>query len=138
MDLRRFEHVVLMPQAAAYRALIDDATTGRGWEIAAAVTTIFLEGTNYERGELDPNAPKRPTPPLHEHPLVRHYGLPIEHLALTKAHRAVEGDHRRGAWRVMLEFVAETRRSEVVAWMEKTLMAWQQYRIEVAAACGIA
>lgn len=137
MDLTRFERVVLLPHAAAYRALLDDATTGRGWEIAAAVTTIFLEGTSYERGELDPQAPKRPTPPLTEHPLVKHYGLPLEHLALTKAHRAVEGDHRRGAWRVMLEFVDEARRPEVVAWMEKTLVAWQQYRIEVAAACGI-
>ena len=137
MDLTRFECVVLLPQATAYRALLDDATTGRGWEIAAAVTTIFLEGTCYERGELDPQAPKRPTPPLTEHPLVKHYGLPLEHLALTKAHRAVEGDHRRGAWRVMLEFVDETRRSEVVDWMEKTLVAWQRYRAEVAAACGV-
>ena len=34
----------------------------------------------------------RATPPLHEHPLVKHYGLPLEHLALTKAHRAVEGE----------------------------------------------
>src|SRR5437773_961960 len=94
MDLARFERVKLLPRAAAFRALLDDATTDRGWEIAAAVTTIFLEGTSYERGELDARAPKRPAGRPSEHPLVKHYGLPVEHLALTKAHRSVEGDHR--------------------------------------------
>jgi pyrroloquinoline-quinone synthase len=137
MDLARFERVELLPDAAAFRAVLDDATLARGWEIAAAVTTIFLEGTSYERGELDPNAPKRPVGRLSEHPLVKHYGLPVEHLALTKAHRAVEGDHRVAAWRVMLDHVAEAQRPTVVAWMETTLAAWLRYRDEVARACGL-
>src|SRR5262245_43689193 len=118
MDLARFDRVHLLPNAAAFRALLDDATHERGWEIAAAVTTIFLEGTSHERGEIDPNAPKRPVARLSEHPLVKHYGLPLEHLALTKAHRQVEGDHRAAAWRVMLQFVPETARARVVEWME--------------------
>jgi pyrroloquinoline-quinone synthase len=137
MDLARFEAVQLLPAAAAYRAVIDDATLGRGWAIAAAVTTLFLEGTPFERGEIDPSAPKRPVARLSEHPLVKHYGLPVEHLALTKAHRAVEGDHRAAAWRVMLAFVAERERADVVAWMERTLAAWLGYRAEVAQACGL-
>jgi pyrroloquinoline-quinone synthase len=137
MDLARFEHVELLPDAGAFRAVLDDATFARGWEIAAAVTTIFLEGTSYERGELDLNAPRRPVGRLSEHPLVKHYGLPVEHLALTKAHRAVEGDHRRAAWRVMLDHVAETQRAGVVAWMETTLAAWLRYRDEIARACGL-
>jgi len=137
MDLTRFEHVELLPRAAGFRARLDDATLGRGWEIAAAVTTIFLEGTSYERGELDPHAPKRPAARLSEHPLVKHYGLPVEHLALTKAHRQVEGSHRAAAWRVMLEGIAEHRRPQVVDWMEQTLAAWRDYRDEVAHACGI-
>jgi pyrroloquinoline-quinone synthase len=74
---------------------------------------------------------------LSEHPLVKHYGLPVEHLALTKAHRAVEGDHRVAAWRVMLDHVAEAQRPTVVAWMETTLAAWLRYRDEVARACGL-
>jgi pyrroloquinoline quinone (PQQ) biosynthesis protein C len=137
MDLSRFENPRLLPDAAAFRAVLDEATTARGWEVAAAVTTIFLEGTSHERGEIDANAPKRPVARLSEHPLVKHYGLAVEHLALTKAHRQVEGDHRAAAWRVMLEFVAPSKHAQVLTWMEEALAAWQRYRDEVAQACGI-
>lgn len=137
MDLARFEHVALLPAAAAYRAVIDDATLGRGWEVATAVTTLFIEGTRYERGELDANAPRRPQARLSQHPLVKHYGLPVEHLALTKAHRRVEGDHRQAAWRIVLDHVGEPARSRVIAWMQDVLAGWQLYRDAVASACGI-
>ena len=110
MDLSRFENVALLPGARAYRDFLDAVTLGSEWDVAAAVTTLFLEGTAYERGELEPNAPRRPVPPLEDHPLVRHYGLPVERLQLTKAHRAVEGEHRRSAWRVMLDHVEPERR----------------------------
>lgn len=138
MDLGRFERVELVPAAEAYRAELDDATIGFGWDVAAAVTTIFLEGTEYERGELDPSVPKRPTPPLSEHPLVQHYGLPLERLELVRAHRMVEGDHRRAAWHVVLDYVAPARREIVVAAMERVLGLWQAYRDAVATACGLA
>lgn len=137
MDLKRFENVRYLPNAAVYRALLDHATQHRGWEAGAAVTTLFLEGTNYERGELDPNAPKRPVPPLSEHPLVKYYGLSTEHLALTKAHRRVEGSHRAAAWRTLLGHVATDKRKFVVETMEETLKAWQAYRDDVAHACGV-
>ena len=137
MDLRRFEHVVLLPDAAAFRAQLDQATERQGWEAAAAVTTVFLEGTSHERGELDPNAPKRPAPSYSEHPLVRHYGLPVECLSLTKAHRSVEGSHRAAAWRVLLDLVPDASRARVVAQMEATLCAWLRYRDAVANACAI-
>lgn len=137
MDMSRFEAIGLLPQAAAYRASLDHATTAAGWEVATAVTTLFLEGTPYERGELDPDFPKRPAPPLSEHPLVKHYGLALEHLALTKVHRQVEGDHRQAAWRVILDHVGPLRRRPVVAAMEETLGRWIDYRDEVAEACGL-
>ncbi|MFI5307699.1 MAG: iron-containing redox enzyme family protein [Polyangiales bacterium] len=137
MDVSRFEHVRLLPRAAAFRAVVDASTLARGWACAAAVTTIFLEGTRYERGELDPSAPKRPAARLSEHPLVKHYGLPIERLSLTKAHHEVEGNHRAAAWRVMLDFVPAATRAEVVAAMEETLGAWLTYRDEVAEVCGL-
>jgi pyrroloquinoline quinone (PQQ) biosynthesis protein C len=137
MDLARFENVEYLPNAAAYRRLLDQATQAEGWEVATAVTTLFLEGTNHERGELDPQAPKRPVPELSEHPLVKHYGLPISHLALTKAHRSVEGSHRAAAWRVILGHVPSHKCDKVVAAMEKTLQAWLAYRDDVAAACGL-
>jgi pyrroloquinoline-quinone synthase len=135
MDLRRFERVELLGAAADYRAFLDDATEERGWAVAAAVTTLFLEGTANERAELGGAAP--PPAPLREHPLVRHYGLPLEALALTKAHRAVEGSHRQAAWRVVLEFVEPGDRPAVVTAMQEALASWKRYRDDVALACGV-
>jgi Iron-containing redox enzyme len=139
MDLRRFDHVQLLPGARKYRELLDDCTRRRGWEVGAAVTTIFVEGTPFERGEIDEGAPRRPAPPLEQHPLVVHYGLSLDALALTKAHRSVEGDHRAAAWRILLGHVdAAAAGPAVVAAMEECLAAWQAYRDEVADACGVA
>ncbi len=137
MDMARFERVELLPAAARYRAWIDDATQAHGWAVAAAVTTIVLEGTPYDRSVLDPSAPERPEPPLSEHPLVKHYGLPLEHLALTKAHRGVEREHRASAWHVMLEHVGASERRAVLDAMERTLASWLAYRDDVARACGL-
>ena len=137
MDLARFERVELLPEARAFRGVLDDRTQRRGWAQACAVTTIFLEGTDRERGELDPGAPKREAPPLERHPLVVHYGLPLESLALTKAHRRVEGSHRAAAWRIVLDHVAASDRAGVVDAMDATLAAWLAYRDAVAVACGL-
>ena len=137
MDLSRFEKVELLPGAARYRAVLDELSQRAGWEIAAAVTTLFIEGTPYERGEIDEGAPRRPAPPLEDHPLVRHYGLPLEALALTKAHRQVEGSHRQAAWTVVLDHVGASARAPVVQAMERALAAWLAYRDDVAAACGL-
>jgi pyrroloquinoline-quinone synthase len=137
MDLSRFEAPTLLPEAAAYRETIDELTIARGWVTAACVVTIFLEGTRHDRGELDPDAAKRPTPPLERHPLVVHYGLPLESLALTKAHRAVEGDHRAAAWRCVLDHGPASEREAAVAAMDQILAAWLRYRDAVARACGL-
>jgi len=137
MDLARFEAVQLLSAAAAYRAELDEATHAAGWDVAAAVTTIFVEGTEYERGELDAAAPKRPEPPLSEHPLVKHYGLPIDRLELVRAHRMVEGDHRRSAWRIVLDHVPPERRNAVVDAMQRVLVRWHGYRDAVAQECGV-
>jgi pyrroloquinoline-quinone synthase len=137
MDLARFERIELGPAARRYRALLDDHTQRHGWAQACAVTTIFVEGTAHERGELDPDAARRPTPPLEQHPLVVHYGLPLEALALTRAHRRVEGSHRAAAWRIILDHVPATERPAVVHAMEATLTGWLGYRDEVAASCGL-
>jgi Iron-containing redox enzyme len=137
MDLSRFEQVELMPSARRYREVLDQATERAGWEMAASVATLFIEGTQYERGELDEASPKRPAPPLEQHPLVVHYGLPLEHLALTKAHRQVEGNHRGAAWRNITRHVRESARGNVVDGMQRALAAWLAYRDEVAMACGL-
>jgi len=138
MDLSRFEDVALLPPSQVYRSFLDETTLRGGWEAAAAVTTLFVEGTAQERAELDPSLPRRQAPPLEEHPLVKHYGLPLDHLQLTKAHRAVEGEHRAAAWRVMLDHVAAPEaQAAVLTAMERTLALWLSYRDGVAAACGL-
>ncbi len=137
MDLARFDTVELLPAARAYRDFLDHATTKRGWAVAAAIATLFIEGTAYERHELDEDAPARPQPPLEDHPLVKHYGLPLECLALTKAHRSVEGEHRKAAWRVMLDHVPSSERENVVRAMGEAVDAWRKYRDDVADACGV-
>ena len=45
MDLLRFENVKLLPAAERYRAFLDEATQDYGWDISAAIVTIFVEGS---------------------------------------------------------------------------------------------
>jgi len=137
MDLTRFDHVRLLPAARVYRKFLDKAVRARGWEVAAAIVTIFIEGTKDERALLDGTSPRQTRLPLRDHPLVKHYDLPLKHLALTKAHRRVEYGHRAAAWKIILDFVARSKRESVVAAMRKALAYWLRYRDEVAAACGI-
>ena len=136
-ELARFENVELLPGSKQYRDVIDTHTQGRGWEPAAAVSTLFIEGTQYERGELDPSASKRPMPPLEEHPLHRHYGLPLEFLALPRVHRGVEGGHRQAAWGTILEHVGEGARPRVLEAMRDALEGWLAYKDEVTRAVGV-
>ncbi len=136
-DLTRYEAIRLLPEAESYRAYLDRTTTEEGWEVASTISTIFVEGTSYERGEVDESAPKRPVSPLSQHPLVLHYGLPEEHLTLTKAHREVEGEHRKSAWRILLNHVPETAYGRVLETMNETYRLWRRYRDGVASACGL-
>ncbi len=137
MDLARFGSVELLPAARRYRDLLDRLTQHGTWQAGAAVTTLFVEGTRWERGELDDTAPRRPEPPLEQHPLVVHYGLPMERLSLSRAHRRVEGSHRAVAWRVVLEHVEPEARPLVMDGMQRALDCWLAYRDEVAEACGL-
>ncbi len=135
MDLNRFQHVQLVPAAKRYRCFLDDATQHFGWDIAAAIVTIFVEGSADERSALELEKPKAPL--LEEHPLVKHYGLPVSALALTKAHRQVEGCHRAAAWNGILNHVVPMRRGAVVRTMSEALELWLAYRDAVAELCGL-
>jgi hypothetical protein len=137
MDLRRFEGIELLPAARSYRETLDKYLVHQGWEVACAVATLFVEGTEFERGEVDAQAEKRPVTPLEQHPLVVHYGLPLASLALTKAHRAVEGEHRASSWDALLNYCDPLRRRSVVDAMQHTLRAWLAYRDSVATECGL-
>lgn len=136
MDLSRFRAITLLPEAQSYRELLDETIQHHGWDVAAAIVTIFIEGTKDERSAIDAGVSHAPAP-LEEHPLVKHYNLPVESLALTKAHRQVEGGHRAAAWRAILDHVTPMRRGAVVREMNEVLERWLVYRDAVAAACGV-
>lgn len=137
MDLERFDQVQRGPAAQSYRDRLDECTTIRGWAVAVAVTTLFVEGNAHERSAFDPAFPPRPEPALADHPLVVHYGLPVERLALVKAHRQVEGDHRVAGWRMVVDHTPEEDRRLVIESMLQVRAAWMTYRDEVAYACGL-
>ena len=136
MDLKRFENVQLLPAAQRYRDFLDEAIQHYGWEIAVAVVTIFIEGNKDERAAIDPANHGAPAP-LKEHPLVKYYGLSLERLALTRAHRKVEGDHRAAAWSSILNHVAPMRRGAIVRVLNDAVDYWLTYRDEVAEFCGL-
>jgi pyrroloquinoline-quinone synthase len=58
---------------------------------------------------------------------------------LTRAHAEVEGEHRRDAWRIVLEHAAdETDEARAVAnTCEQALAMWQAYRDGVAERMGL-
>jgi pyrroloquinoline-quinone synthase len=137
MELKRFENVQLLPAAQRYREFLDAAIQRYGWDIAVAIVTIFIEGTKDERAAIDPARQGEPPPALKEHPLVKYYGLSLDHLALTRAHRKVEGNHRSAAWGSVLNHVAPRRRGAVVRAMDDAVEHWHAYRDEVAETCGL-
>jgi pyrroloquinoline-quinone synthase len=134
-DVERFLRVTLLPGSLAFREAIDHLTQHAGWAIAMAVVTLFIEGSSTERATFEWVGSA--ALPLEEHPLVVHYGLPVERLAHTRAHLGVESSHRRSAWKNLLDHVPEEDRTHVLRSMNVMLDAWQAYRDDVAKACGL-
>ena len=135
-----FENIDLIPEAAAYRAFIDQVTTRRPWIEGAAVVTLFIEGSREERrhlateGQVGGDVERE----LREHFLVRHYGVDPRFLDLKRAHHAVETGHRAMAWRMVLGHVrAGGGDARLVRLLDKTLALWLLYRDGVARACGV-
>lgn len=124
-------------EALSYRAFLDEVTTSPPWVVGAAVLTIFVEGSVHEREEL---AGRRALPPIEEsvlsHPMVKYYGCPPEKLRLVRAHRAVEGGHRKDAWRMVLSHARGHERAVIRA-VNRALMTWLKYRDGVVRAMGL-
>jgi hypothetical protein len=129
----------LEPEALAYRALLDRYSGSPPWFVGAAVVTIFVEGSVHERREFEGTRRAEPVEDLIErHPMVRFYGCPSEAMRLTRAHQAVEGDHRRDAWETVLRHVPDGGSADsVVAAVEDAHRGWLAYRDGVARAMGL-
>jgi pyrroloquinoline quinone (PQQ) biosynthesis protein C len=129
----------LEPEALEYRRFLDDVSARTPWVVGCAVTTIFVEGSVHERAEL---AGTRQHLPVEDailaHPMVKHYGCPPSKMDLVRAHRAVEGGHRRDAWMSVLEHVDDAVTADLVAkTVHEALERWLRYRDGVARAMGV-
>jgi pyrroloquinoline-quinone synthase len=131
----------LHPAARRYKDYLWRMSADPPWERAAAVLTIFVEGSVHERAELA-GTRRRPAPDeaVRRHALVVHYGCPPSAMELTRAHAAVEGDHRVAAWRMLMERVpgAGVRAEAVHDGVATALDLWLKYRDGVAERMGLA
>jgi pyrroloquinoline quinone (PQQ) biosynthesis protein C len=130
----------LHPAALSYAEFLRARACAAPWQAAVALLTIFVEGSVNERAELAGTfVRKTGEEAVRHHPLVKHYGCPPEAMQLTRAHAAVEGAHRRDAWRVVLDHVREgdAVARAVVDTCSEALAAWHAYRDGVAERMGL-
>jgi pyrroloquinoline quinone (PQQ) biosynthesis protein C len=129
----------LEQESILYRSYLDRVSIEPPWVVGAAVLTIFVEGSVHERAEMSgTRALPSEDELLSRHPLVKHYGCPRENMWLVRAHRAVEGDHRKDAWASVLDHVHdEAMADRVVRAVSEARTSWLRYRDGVARAMGV-
>lgn len=129
----------LVEEAILYRSYLDRVSVEPPWVVGAAVLTIFVEGSVHERAEVNGTREVLSEEEhLSRHPLVKHYGCPRENMLLVRAHRAVEGDHRKDAWASVLDHVHdEAMADRVVRAVSEARKSWLRYRDGVARAMGV-
>lgn len=137
----QFDRIELLPEAAAYRAWIDLATTRKSWVDGLAMVGIFIEGSvldrSYLTGEISGSGDD-PEKEVRASPWVKSYAIDPRFLDLKRVHQMVETDHRKVAWDAVLEHIRSTRAADRVhALLARTLDLWLLYRDGVARAGGI-
>jgi pyrroloquinoline-quinone synthase len=129
----------LHPAARSYKDWLFATAAKAPWQAAAALLTIFVEGSINERGELA-GTYKRPQgdAAITRHALVVHYGCPPEAMQLVRAHGDVEGGHRGDAWKILLDNVTTPEMAKIVVdTCMDALVRWQRYRDGVAERMGL-
>ena len=129
----------LHPAAQSYKDWLF-ATSARGpWQAAAALLTIFVEGSVNERAELAGTFKRaRGNDAVAKHALVVHYGCPPEAMQLVRAHGDVEGGHRGDAWKILLDNTSDPEIANiVVTTCMDALVRWHRYRDGVAERMGL-
>lgn len=136
-----FEHDRLLPAARTYRAWLDKMSHHRHWVIAAAIFTVFVEGSINDRRELHAPFRRKKAKDIEaiiaRHPLVRYHGVPRSRMGLIRAHQLVEAGHRHDAYDMVVNYTPPALRPLVLASVKKSLALWLNYRNAVARACGI-
>ena len=137
-----FERARLLPAARTYRAWLDHMSGHRHWVMAAAILTIFVEGSVNDRKEILTPSEKKKQPEDIEaiislHPLVRYYGVSPNRMDLIRAHQLVEAGHRHDAYEMVVNYTPPALRQSVLTCVKKSLSLWLSYRDAVVRACGI-
>lgn len=137
-----FETIHLLPATRRYRRWLDQVSDNPDWVLAAAVMTIFVEGSVNDRQELA-SSTKRKSPQhirlkLRTHPLVRYHGVSHQSMDLIRAHQMVEAGHRHDAYAMVVDYATSpSHQKKILTAVKKTLKLWIQYRDGVARACGL-
>jgi pyrroloquinoline quinone (PQQ) biosynthesis protein C len=136
-----FEHAHLLPAARSYRAWLEQMSSHRHWVIAAAILTIFVEGSVKDRKEILAPQEQKHSDDIDSiislHPLVRYHGVSPTRMDLIRAHQMVEAGHRHDAYDMVVNYTPPALRQSVLTSVKKSLALWLNYRDAVARACGI-
>lgn len=129
----------LHPAARSYKDWLFTTAARGPWQAAAALLTIFVEGSVNERGELSGTYErKRGEAAVTNHALVVHYGCPPAAMQLVRAHGDVEGGHRNDAWKILLGNTTDNDiANTVVSTCMDALVRWHRYRDGVAERMGL-
>lgn len=130
----------LHPAARSYRDFLRAKSAEAPWQAAAALLTIFVEGSINERAELAGTFKRaKGEDAIKRHALVVHYGCPPEAMQLVRAHGDVEGGHRDDAWRVVVDHAGDDALTKtIVDTCMDALVRWHRYRDGVADRMGLA
>ncbi len=135
---QEFEAVTLLPASRRYRQWLDQITLSGSWIEAAAVITIFVEGSIKDRKEIDPSITPQQVDvkeKILEHPLVKYQGVDPIYMDLIRAHHSIEGSHRIAAWKMVLDHAkTPTQHQKVRGAVAQSLKLWLAYRDGVARA----
>jgi pyrroloquinoline-quinone synthase len=136
-----FEDVPLLSASRRYRQWLDRITLSGSWLEAAAVITIFVEGSIKDRQEIDPSIPPEhisAKQKILDHPLVKYHGVHPSCMDLLWAHHSIEGSHRLAAWKMVLNHAKTlSLQRKVRQAVEHSLKLWLAYRDGVAQACKL-
>ena len=137
---KEFEEIALLPATRRYRRWLDRMSDHPDWVIAAAVMTIFVEGSVHDRVEMSCSArsqtPRKISAKIKAHPLVTYHGVKPQAMDLIRAHQMVEGGHRHDAYAMVVNHARSgIQQKQILATLQKTLNLWLRYRDGVARAC---
>ncbi|GKS63862.1 hypothetical protein YTPLAS72_11660 [Nitrospira sp.] len=136
-----FEQDRLLPAARTYRAWLERMSHHRHWVVAAAIFTVFVEGSVKDRKELQAPSKRKKQKDIEaiiaNHPLVRYHKVPRNRMDLIRAHQLVETGHRQDAYDMVVNYTPPALRPMVLTSVKKSLALWLNYRDAIAKACNI-